>query len=161
VIAIVGFNTAVTAYGGPERSFLSVVAMTLVITLLTGGALLALGAYRRGNLIRFMPYPGVGGVLAGMGWVPVKGGRDDVVRGGGGRAADQGWGVRRVGGRAPVARVRLAHRMVDAAAVAPGDRLRAAGVRRHADLQAPARDPDRDRGRVRDLRARPADQREL
>ena len=74
VLSIVAFNTAVTAYGGPERSFLSVVAVTLVITLLTAGAFLALGGYRRGNLIRFIPYPVVGGFLAGIGWLLLKGG---------------------------------------------------------------------------------------
>jgi SulP family sulfate permease len=74
VLSIVAFNTAVTAYGGPERSFLSVVAVTLVITLLTAAAFLALGAYRRGNLIRFIPYPVVGGFLAGIGWLLLKGG---------------------------------------------------------------------------------------
>jgi len=74
VLSIVAFNTAVTAYGGPERSFLSVVAVTLVITLLTAAAFLALGVYRRGNLIRFIPYPVVGGFLAGIGWLLLKGG---------------------------------------------------------------------------------------
>jgi SulP family sulfate permease len=74
VLSIVAFNTAVTAYGGPERSFLSVVAATLVITLLTAAAFLALGAFRRGNLIRFIPYPVVGGFLAGTGWLLLKGG---------------------------------------------------------------------------------------
>jgi SulP family sulfate permease len=74
VVSIVAFNTAVSAYGSPERSFLSVVAVTLVVTLLTAGAFLALGAYRRGNLIRFIPYPVVGGFLAGIGWLLLKGG---------------------------------------------------------------------------------------
>ena len=74
VLSIVAFNTAVTAYGGPERGFLSVVAVTLVITLLTAGAFLTLGAYRRANLIRFIPLPVVGGFLAGIGWLLVKGG---------------------------------------------------------------------------------------
>ena len=74
MLSIVAFNTAVTAYGGPERSFLSVVAVTLIITLLTAAAYLALGAYRRGNLIRFIPYPVVGGFLAGIGWLLLKGG---------------------------------------------------------------------------------------
>src|SRR5262245_54031107 len=48
--------------------------MTFVVTLLTAGAFLALGAYRRGNLIRFIPYPVVGGFLAGIGWLLIKGG---------------------------------------------------------------------------------------
>jgi SulP family sulfate permease len=74
VLSIVAFNTALTAYGGPERGFLSVVAVTLVIALLTAGAFLALGAYRRANLIRFIPLPVVGGFIAGIGWLLLKGG---------------------------------------------------------------------------------------
>ena len=74
VIALVGANVAVTAYGSPERGFLSVVALTLLITMLCAAAFLALGALRRGNLIRFVPFPVVGGFIAGIGWLLVKGG---------------------------------------------------------------------------------------
>jgi sulfate permease, SulP family len=74
VLAFVAANVAVTAFGGPERSFLSAIAATLVVTLLVAGAFLALGVMRRGNLIRFIPYPVVGGFLAGIGWLLVKGG---------------------------------------------------------------------------------------
>ena len=74
VLAFVGANVAVTAFGGPERSFLSAIAATLVVTLLVAAAFLALGTWRRGNLIRFIPFPVVGGFLAGIGWLLVKGG---------------------------------------------------------------------------------------
>ena len=74
VLSVVAFNTAVNVYGGPERSFLSVVAVTLVVTMLSAGAFFALGAYRRANVIRFIPYPVVGGFLAGTGWLLFKGG---------------------------------------------------------------------------------------
>ena len=74
VLAIVAANVAVTAFGGPERSFLSVVATMLVISMLSAVAFLTLGVLRRGNLIRFVPYPVVGGFVAGVGWLLVKGG---------------------------------------------------------------------------------------
>lgn len=74
VLALVAANVAVTAYGSPERAFLSVVAATLVIAVLSGAAFLALGVGRRGNLIRFVPFPVVGGFVAGIGWLLVKGG---------------------------------------------------------------------------------------
>jgi sulfate permease, SulP family len=74
VAALVAASVAVTAYGSPERGFLSVVAATLVITILSGAAYLTLGALRRGNLIRFVPVPVVGGFIAGIGWLLLKGG---------------------------------------------------------------------------------------
>jgi SulP family sulfate permease len=74
VIAIVATGTALTSFGGPERGFLGAVAATLVVTILVGVAFLLLGRSRRANLIRFVPYPVVGGFLAGVGWLLLKGG---------------------------------------------------------------------------------------
>jgi sulfate permease, SulP family len=74
VLTIVAAGTALNAYGGPERGFLSVVASTLVVTILVGIAFIVLGRSKRANLIRFVPYPVVGGFLAGVGWLLVKGG---------------------------------------------------------------------------------------
>ena len=54
--------------------FLTVIAATLVVTVLCGIVFLVLGARRWGNLIRFMPYPVVGGFLAGTGWLLFKSG---------------------------------------------------------------------------------------
>jgi sulfate permease, SulP family len=77
---------------GPDV-FLTVIAATLLVTVLCGVVFLVLGWRRRGNLIRFVPYPVVGGFLAGTGWllltrgisvtasVPVDLGRiDDLAR---------------------------------------------------------------------------------
>ena len=74
VLAIVATGTALTAFGGPERGFLTAVAATLVVMLLVGVAFLVLGRSKRANLIRFVPYPVVGGFLAGTGWLLLKGG---------------------------------------------------------------------------------------
>jgi SulP family sulfate permease len=74
VLAIVATNTALAAFGSLNRAFLTVVAATLVVTLLTGVAFMALGTFRLGNLVRFVPYPVVGGFLAGTGWLLMKGG---------------------------------------------------------------------------------------
>jgi sulfate permease, SulP family len=54
--------------------FLSVVAATLVVTVSCGVIFLVLGTFRLGNLVRFIPYPVVGGFLAGTGWLLFKGG---------------------------------------------------------------------------------------
>jgi SulP family sulfate permease len=74
VLAVVATTTAVATFGGPEPSFLTVVAATMVVTVLTGLTLFVLGRLRRGNLVRFVPYPVVGGFLAGAGWLLMKGG---------------------------------------------------------------------------------------
>ena len=57
----------------PQRVFPTVVAAITVASLLTGGAFLALGWFRLGNLIRYIPYPVIGGFLAGTGWLVVSG----------------------------------------------------------------------------------------
>ena len=49
--------------------FLTVVAATLVVTVLVGILFLVIGRFRLGGLIRFVPYPVVGGFLAGTGWL--------------------------------------------------------------------------------------------
>jgi len=54
--------------------FLTVVAATLVVTLLCGILFVVIGRFRLGGLIRFVPYPVVGGFLAGTGWLLFKGG---------------------------------------------------------------------------------------
>ena len=65
----------------------------MVVTLATGVTFALLGVFRLGNLVRFVPYPVVGGFLAGTGWLLFKGGisvaasiqvywrsRDDLLR---------------------------------------------------------------------------------
>ncbi len=89
VLAIVAATTAATGrwhravveatacrLRGPDV-FLTVVAATMVVTLLLTGVTFALlGVFRLGNLVRFVPYPVVGGFLAGTGWLLFKGGID-------------------------------------------------------------------------------------
>jgi SulP family sulfate permease len=58
---------------GPDV-FLTVIAATLLVTVLCGAVFLVLGWRRWGNLIRFVPYPVVGGFLAGTGWLLMSGG---------------------------------------------------------------------------------------
>ena len=57
-----------------ERRFLTVVVAIGMTSLATGAFFLLLSTLRLGNLVRFVPYPVVGGFLAGTGWLLVKGG---------------------------------------------------------------------------------------
>ena len=74
VLAIVATNAALNTFGSSSRAFLTVVAATVVVTLLTSVTFLLLGTFRLGNLARFIPYPVVAGFLAGTGWFLMKGG---------------------------------------------------------------------------------------
>lgn len=57
-----------------DNLFFTVVAAMAITSLLTGICFFVLGIFQLGNLIRFIPYPVVGGFLAGTGWLLVKGG---------------------------------------------------------------------------------------
>jgi SulP family sulfate permease len=58
---------------GAETIYISVVAVTVLSSLLTGAFLWMLGRFKLGNLIRFIPYPVIGGFLAGTGWLLLVG----------------------------------------------------------------------------------------
>jgi len=74
VLAVIATTTALDAFGSLDRAFLTVVAATVVVTVTTGIVFALLGAFRLGNLVRYVPYPVVGGFLAGTGWLLFKGG---------------------------------------------------------------------------------------
>lgn len=59
----------------PERSvYITIVAAVMLSTLVTGAVMFLLGRYRLGNIVRFIPYPVIGGFLAGTGWLLLIGG---------------------------------------------------------------------------------------
>jgi SulP family sulfate permease len=86
VLALISYRIAVATFanplqvpgavvkGTPREAFVTTVAAVLVVTTLCGIAFLALGTFKLGNLVRFIPYPVVGGFLAGTGWLLLKGG---------------------------------------------------------------------------------------
>ena len=53
--------------GAQQRTFLTVVLTISLATLIAGGFFFVLGSLELGNLIRFIPYPVIGGFLAGTG----------------------------------------------------------------------------------------------
>jgi sulfate permease, SulP family len=57
----------------PEQILYTVAATMAVTSLLMGFLLLLLGTFKLGNLIRYVPYPVIGGFLAGTGWLMVNG----------------------------------------------------------------------------------------
>ncbi len=53
----------------PGVQFMTVTAVLFISTVFTGICCLCVGKFRLANLFRFMPYPVVGGFLAGTGWL--------------------------------------------------------------------------------------------
>src|SRR5919106_66767 len=72
LLSIVAATTSLT--GSTDTGFLSVVAAAVVVTVLCGVVFLVLGVRRRGDLIRYIPVPVVGGFIAGAGWLLLLGG---------------------------------------------------------------------------------------
>ncbi|HEX5937083.1 MAG TPA: SulP family inorganic anion transporter [Actinomycetota bacterium] len=74
LMALVTATVVVHTGGSPSELFLTAVAAIVVTMVLTGVVLRRLGTRRMGDLIRFVPYPVVGGFLAGAGWLLFRGG---------------------------------------------------------------------------------------
>ena len=75
ILALVATSIANTMPPGstPEATFLTVVAVIAITSVLTGLLYLLLGHFQWGEFIRFLPYPVIGGFLAGTGWLLVVG----------------------------------------------------------------------------------------
>ena len=58
----------------PRERFVTIVALIVLTTLLTGLCFLLLGYFKLGSLVRVLPYPVISGFLAGTGWMLVTGG---------------------------------------------------------------------------------------
>jgi SulP family sulfate permease len=71
-VIVAGLASALTA-AGVEDKLATVLVAIAVTTLLTGVFFLALGFFKLGGLVRFIPYPVVGGFLAGTGWLLARG----------------------------------------------------------------------------------------
>jgi len=74
ILTVLATPVALNAFGSGARDFITVVLATMVITVVAGITSVVLGIRRRGDLVRFVPYPVVGGFLTGIGWLLVGGG---------------------------------------------------------------------------------------
>lgn len=69
-----GVIAAAPPGAAPEAVMATVIAGVSVTSLVAGLALFGLGASRLGRIARFLPYPVVGGFIAGVGWLLISGG---------------------------------------------------------------------------------------
>ena len=72
-VMAVAITSALANTTTPEEKFFTVVAAIALSTMLTGLFFLTLGYLRLGGLVRFLPYPVIGGFLAGTGWLLATG----------------------------------------------------------------------------------------
>lgn len=64
---------AMPAQASPQEQFFTIVATIMLTTVITGLFFIALGYFNLGGLVRYLPYPVMGGFLAGTGWLLVTG----------------------------------------------------------------------------------------
>lgn len=75
VIALMVGAIVTAMDGSPDRvRFVTSLAAIMLASILTGSAMIFLGTARLGRLVRFIPYPVIGGFLAGTGYLLVFGG---------------------------------------------------------------------------------------
>ncbi|MBX3037495.1 MAG: SLC26A/SulP transporter family protein [Anaerolineales bacterium] len=77
-IAIMGLVTvtllAQMADATVEAKFITILTGMMLTTIISGGFFLTMGIFKLGRLVRFIPYPVVGGFIAGTGFLLVQGG---------------------------------------------------------------------------------------
>lgn len=74
MLAVITAGIIAALSGAAAKQFATVTLMIVSTTLLTGVLLLGLGYFKLGGIVRFLPYPVIGGFLAGSGWLLVQGG---------------------------------------------------------------------------------------
>lgn len=75
ILAVLASSTLalIPASLGREAAFPTIIALLFLSCVATGLFFLGLGAMRLGGLIRFIPFPVIGGVIAGSGWLLTTG----------------------------------------------------------------------------------------
>jgi SulP family sulfate permease len=74
ILGVIAAGLIGTLSTAPVREKLVTVLVAIAIsTLLTGIFFLVLGMFKLGGLVRFIPYPVIGGFLAGTGWLLMQG----------------------------------------------------------------------------------------
>jgi SulP family sulfate permease len=74
MLSVIAVGMIAALSGSASRQFATVTMMIVMTTVLTGLLLIVLGVFKLGGLTRFLPYPVVGGFLAGSGWLLLQGG---------------------------------------------------------------------------------------
>ena len=81
ILAILAAGLAGSAMSGGAEHFATVVVLMGFTTLLTGALMWCFGHYNLGRFVRYLPYPVIGGFMAGTGWLLFLGGLSVVNHG--------------------------------------------------------------------------------
>ena len=73
-LGVVAILARLPALSTPQDQLATVIVAVVATTISTGVFFLVLGRFKLGDLVRFLPYPVVGGYLAGTGWLLFIGG---------------------------------------------------------------------------------------
>lgn len=72
-LVVAGILSSMAASATPEQQYYTVMFMVVLTTLTTSLVFIILGYFKLGGLARFLPFPVMGGFLAGTGWLLVIG----------------------------------------------------------------------------------------
>ena len=78
-VGAAGIASMLAGSAGPDEIYATVVMAIILSALLTGAAFYLIGLFNLGNLVRFIPYPVIGGFLAGAGWLIVRGSLEGII----------------------------------------------------------------------------------
>jgi len=78
-VGAAGIASAMAGAETPERIYFTVVAAIILSSLATGLIFYLIGQFKLGNLVRFIPFPVIGGFLAGTGWLIVRGALEGTI----------------------------------------------------------------------------------
>lgn len=73
-IITVSISAILSESSNTSVTFSTVIAALALTTMLTGAVFVGLGFFRLGRFVRYIPYPVIGGFLAGTGWLLMEGG---------------------------------------------------------------------------------------
>ena len=72
-VGAAGIASVMAGTADPQRIYYTVAAAIILSALVTGVIFYLIGQFKLGNLVRFIPFPVIGGFLAGTGWLIVRG----------------------------------------------------------------------------------------
>ena len=73
LIAVAASGITASIVGTSDSAFSTIVAAIMLCSFATGIIFFLIGTFKLGNLVRYIPYPVVGGFLAGTGWLLTRG----------------------------------------------------------------------------------------
>jgi SulP family sulfate permease len=72
-VAAGGITASLAGAADPDSIFSTVVAAIIICSFVTSLTFFLIGQFKLGNLVRYIPFPVVGGFLAGTGWLLTRG----------------------------------------------------------------------------------------